>query len=154
MMKIVSNELFFAWVEEELAKGNNVRIRMKGVSMLPLLRGEKDEVLLAPCPPDELKPMDVVLFHFRGKHVLHRIIRRKGDWLRIQGDGSFVAVEQCHTKDVVGKVIKVYRPSGREVSVDSWRWRWPSRLWRCSDTLRRLMLRVIHLFRAKKREEL
>lgn len=149
-MKTVSNDLFFAWVEDELSAGNKVRIRMKGVSMLPLLRSEKDEVMLTPCQPDELKPMDVVLFRYHGKHLLHRIIRREGEKLWIQGDGSFVAVEQCYTKDVVGKVIRIYRPSGREVSVDSWRWQWPSRLWRCSDLLRRLALRGIHLLFVRK----
>lgn len=144
-MKTLPNELFFTWVEEELAQGNDVRIRMKGISMLPFLRGEKDDVKIVPCCPDELMPMDVVLFRYHGKHVLHRIIRRRKDELWMQGDGSFVAIEQCHTKDVVGKMVKIYRPSGREVSVNSWQWRWASHLWRSSDTSRRIMLRIYHL---------
>lgn len=143
-MKTVSNELFFAWVEEELAAGNEVRIRVKGVSMLPLLRNEKDDVKLAPCPADELRPMDVVLFRYRGGHLLHRIIRREGDRLWIQGDGSFVAIEQCLTKDVIGKAIGIYRASDKMIPTDSWKWRWPSRLWRLSDPLRQIMLRIYH----------
>lgn len=143
-MKTVSNKLFFAWVEEELAAGNEVRIRVKGVSMLPLLRNGKDDVKLAPCLADELKPMDVVLFRYRGGHLLHRIIRREGDRLWIQGDGSFVAIEQCLTKDVIGKAIGIYRASDKMIPTDSWKWRWPSRLWRLSDTLRQIMLRIYH----------
>ena len=102
MTKMMSNELFFSWVEEEIAKGNEVRFKLKGVSMSPLIRNGKDDVILAPCKSEELKPMDVVLFRYRGKHLLHRIIRREEERLWIQGDGSFVAVEQCQVQDVVG----------------------------------------------------
>lgn len=112
--------------------------------MLPLLRNGKDDVKLAPCPADELKLMDVVLFRYRGGHLLHRIIRREGEKLWIQGDGSFVAIEQCQTKDVIGKAIGIYRASDKMISTDSWKWRWPSRLWRLSDTLRQIMLRIYH----------
>ena len=146
MLKTVSNSLFFSWVEEEIAKGNEVRFKLKGVSMSPLIRNEKDDVILVPCKSEELKPMDVVLFRYKGRHLLHRIIRREGDWLWIQGDGSFVAVEQCKVQDVVGKVDRICRPSGKIVSVDSRQWRWYSRLWRASDTLRRFLLRIYLYF--------
>ena len=35
MTKMMSNELFFSWVEEEIAKGNEGRCKLKGVSMSP-----------------------------------------------------------------------------------------------------------------------
>ena len=148
-VKTISNHLFFSWVEDELAAGNEVRFKVKGVSMSPLLRNGKDEVVMVPCQADELKPMDVVLFRYRGGHLLHRIIRREGEQLWIQGDGSFVAVEQCDVKDVVGKLCRVYRPSGRVICVKSKRWRWSSRLWRCSDLLRCLFLRIFLFFSSK-----
>ena len=90
-MKQIPNELFFAWIEKEIAEGRSVQFRLKGYSMFPLLRNECDEVVLTPCQENELRPMDVVLFRYQGKHVLHRIIRREGSKLYIQGDGSFVA---------------------------------------------------------------
>lgn len=142
MVKTVSNSLFFSWVEEEIAKGNEVRFKLKGVSMSPLIRNEKDDVILAPCKTEELKPMDVVLFRYKGRHLLHRIIRRDGDRLWIQGDGSFVAIEQCTVHDVVGKVAWICRPSGKLISVNSRQWRLSSRMWRCSDSIRRLLLRI------------
>lgn len=92
-MKIVANDAFFAWVDAEIAAGKPVRFRLKGNSMFPLLRNGKDVVILEKCPTESLKPMDVVLFRYRGKHVLHRIIRREGERLLIQGDGSMVAEE-------------------------------------------------------------
>ena len=66
-MKQIPNELFFTWVETEIAEGNSVRFRLKGQSMFPLLRNERDEVVIYPCVADELQPMDVVLFRYQGK---------------------------------------------------------------------------------------
>ena len=90
-MKKVPNNTFFSLVEEEIAEGKPVRFRLKGNSMFPLLRNGKDSVILEKCLPDELKPMDVVLFRYRGSYVLHRIIQRMGDDLLIQGDGSILS---------------------------------------------------------------
>jgi len=144
-MKVLPNDLYFAWVEEEIAQGRPVQFRLKGVSMFPLMRNGKDEVLLYPCKGEELKPMDVVLFKYRGKHLLHRIIRRDGDCLYIQGDGSYVAKEECMVSDVVGKMQAVVRPSGKKVSVDSRRWRIQSTLWQKTGVFRPFLLRVLHV---------
>ena len=143
-MKKVANNVFFSWLEEEIAQGKPVRFRLKGHSMFPLLRNGKDEVILEKCFPENLKPMDVVLFRYRGGHVLHRIIRREGERLLIQGDGSIVAKEECTVNDVVGKVIRICRPSGKEIPVGSWQWTIPSRVWRGLGFLRIWLLRVAY----------
>ena len=142
-MKPIANDLFFAWAEAELAADRSVRIRLKGTSMTPLLRDGRDEVIVVPCVESELMPMDVVLFRYRGGHVLHRILRREGSRLLIQGDGSLVAQERCSVTDVVGRVNSVVRPSGRVLSVSSWRWRLPSLLWCRLGILRRPLLRCL-----------
>ena len=143
-MKQIPNEVFFAWVESEIAEGNSVRFRMKGQSMFPLLRNGLDEVVLYPCREDELQPMDVVLFRYQGRHILHRILRREGGWLYLQGDGSYVAKEKCTITDVVGKVQKIIRPSGKVIGVDDWRWRLFSRLWCGLGVFRNPFLRLLH----------
>lgn len=144
VMRQLANDQFFAWVEAEIAEGNPVRFRLKGQSMFPLLRNGRDIVVLHPCQEEELRPMDVVLFRYRGTHVLHRILRREGDRLLIQGDGSYIAHEECMVADVVGVVRTIIRPSGKQISVESWRWRFLSRLWRGLGTLRTPMLQVLH----------
>ena len=121
-----------------------VILRLKGNSMFPLLRNGKDVVVLGKCPAESLQPMDVVLFRYRGKHVLHRIIRREGERLLIQGDGSIVAKEECTVDDVVGKVVQICRPSGKEIPVGSWQWTIPSRVWRGLGFLRIWLLRVAY----------
>ena len=44
----LSNRLFFEQVETMLAEGHEVQIRMKGHSMRPLLRSERDIAVLTP----------------------------------------------------------------------------------------------------------
>lgn len=136
------NEQFFALVEKELEEGKTVKIRLKGSSMFPLLRSGRDSVILVKSPADSLKPMDVVLFKYCGNYILHRIIKKDGARLLLQGDGVISAVERCTVDDVVGKVVKVCRSSGRTISVDSKRWFFASRLWRCSKIIRVLFLKL------------
>ena len=115
--------------------------------MLPLLRSGKDDIVLYPCQREDLKPMDLVLFRYKGNHLLHRIIKVEGDHFFIQGDGSIVAKEECLYADVVGKVREVIRPSGRVVFLNSRKWRLLSFLWIKSGIFRTLLLKV--MFRLK-----
>ena len=129
-MILLPNQLFFAEVEAMLAEGREVQIRMKGHSMRPLLRSERDQVVLTPCTdPARLRPGDVVLFRCCGRHILHRIVRRDGDRLTLAGDGNYRITEQCTTRDVAGIAVRVIRASGRVVGCDSPGWRLRSRLW-------------------------
>lgn len=146
-MKRIPNELFFLWVENEIAQGRSVTFRLKGHSMYPLLRDGIDYVVVYPCKSEELRPMDVVLFRYRGKHLLHRIIKIDGNHLYIHGDGSIVAKEECLYSDVVGKVKAVVRPSGRIVSLNSRQWRFFSFLWRKLGIIRIIILKAICIFR-------
>ena len=145
-MKQIPNDVFFNWVEGEMSNGRSVRFRLKGDSMFPLLRNNKDEVILCPCNEEDLQPMDVVLFRYKGKHVLHRIIRREGNHLLLQGDGSYVAKQECNTDDVIGKVQMIIRPSGKNTPVNSWQWKIPCYIWQKTGVFRRLLLRILHYF--------
>ena len=96
---LLTNRLFFEQVEAMLAEGHEVQIRMKGHSMRPLLRNERDIAVLTPiakyapapvpaagAPADPvpetraadgigaLRTGDVVLFRCEGRHILHRIV--------------------------------------------------------------------------------
>ena len=144
-MILLPNQLFFAEVEAMLAEGREVQIRMKGHSMRPLLRSERDQVVLTPCTdPARLRPGDVVLFRCCGRHILHRIVRRDGDRLTLAGDGNYRITEQCTTRDVAGIAVRVIRASGRVVGCDSPGWRLRSRLWLAIPPwLRRQVLRVL-----------
>lgn len=147
-MKQLSNACFFAWVESEIANGRSVKFRVKGNSMLPLLRSGVDEVVLCPCCKEDLKRMDIVLFRHAGRHVLHRIVRVKDGRYLMQGDGVWSFHEECGAEAIVGIVRKICRPTGKEVETASFRWRLESRVWRMlGKTGRRVCLRVLAAFK-------
>lgn len=140
-----ANRLFFAQVEEMLAEGRDVQLRIKGHSMRPLLRNERDVVVLAPYRRDiPLRCGQIVLFRYRGQHILHRIVRIDGDRLTLAGDGNYRQEEQCSEADVVAQAQRIVRPDGREIDCNSPRWRRMSRAWlRCPPLVRRYLLAVL-----------
>lgn len=128
-MKVLPNEIFFAEVERMIAEGDSVIIKVKGNSMRPLIRSDRTSVRLSPCDVSTLELGDVVLFRYRGRHVMHRIIERREDDLLLAGDGNYKQVERCRLGDVVAKVDAVIRPDGKVIACDSRRWRTASRCW-------------------------
>ncbi len=125
----LGNDLFFAEIERLLGEGSEVRCHIHGFSMRPLLRNGRDTVVVAPRGEAPLRVLDIVLFRYRGRHVLHRIVRIEGDRLTLAGDGNYRIREQCSAADVAGVVRRVVRPSGREIDCASRAWRRMSRCW-------------------------
>lgn len=128
-MKTIPNDIFFAEVERMLAEGQSAVITVQGNSMRPFMRSGRTQVLLSPCKAEELAAGDVVLFRYRGRHILHRIVNRTQDRLRLAGDGNYRIFEECATADVVAKVVAVIDRKGRQTSCQSRRWRWWSGCW-------------------------
>lgn len=57
---LLTNRLFFEQVEAMLAEGHEVQIRMKGHSMRPLLRNERDIAVLTPIAKYELSESGLI----------------------------------------------------------------------------------------------
>lgn len=104
---VISNDPFFAEVVRMLNEGKRVRIPVKGYSMLPFIRGEKDEVWLE--APGEVKVDDIVLFHYHGRYIMHRVIGREGDRYIIQGDGVPKNREYPLREEICGKAVSIIR---------------------------------------------
>lgn len=121
----IENSIFFATVEERLREGDRVSIVLRGTSMQPLLR-EPDKVTLAPLDR-EPRVGDVVLFRYGKEHRLHRIIAIDGDEVTMQGDNCYVC-EHVRRGDIVARLVKVTRRSGKQIEVDSAEWQRLSRL--------------------------
>ena len=94
--------------EEELERNGTLVFTNKGRSMMPLLRQDRDLMVIEKKGPERCKKYDVVLFKRGGKYVLHRILRvREGDY-DIVGDncrkGEYVRDEQ-----ILGVLTEVVR---------------------------------------------
>lgn len=120
--KSISNDHFFTSVEELLAQGLTVDIKVKGYSMRPFLRNEQDSVRLRAVSAEELVQGDVVLFRNHGHHTLHRYYGTEDNTLIFKGDGNPVGVERVTAADVVAVVESVTRPEGTTMLRGSKEW--------------------------------
>ncbi len=139
-MKIISNNVFFAEVEQRVAMGESVKIPMKGYSMTPFLKSGKDCITLTAV--QEVAWGDVLLFKYKGGYVLHRLIGIDGENLHLRGDGNIDKGEFVSREDVVAKLQSVERSSGKVVLTDTRAWRFRSRLWHRLFPIRRILLAI------------
>ncbi|MBR6055218.1 MAG: S24/S26 family peptidase [Bacteroidales bacterium] len=108
---VINNDEFFASVLECLSKGSDATIPVKGFSMLPFIRAEKDLVVLGTV--DELREKDIVLFRYCGRYVMHRIISIDGDKVEIMGDGVPENRERVTRSDICAKAKAILRGGKR-----------------------------------------
>lgn len=120
--KVIKNAVVFASVEELVAEGRSVELTVKGFSMRPFLRNNRDVVVLSPLVGRELRKGMVVLFRHNGQHILHRIRRIEGGGLLIKGDGNYRIVEQASVEDVVAYVSAVKLKGDSSFDYGSCRW--------------------------------
>jgi len=140
-MRLIPNNAFFENAEQLLSEGNNVELRLYGRSMQPYLRGDGREVIVvSPFSPEELVPGAIVLFRYYGKHLCHRIVRRKGEQLSIQGDGVVYYREHVSTADVIGIIRTVIRKNKKPISTQSRAARLYWRCWHRLSPLRKYLL--------------
>jgi hypothetical protein len=140
-MKRIPNSIFFEEVERLIAQGENVTIVVRGTSMTPFLRNGRDRVVLTPFSDGDLVRGAVVLFRYRGRHLLHRIVRHTGECFEIQGD-AVLTTEKATLADVVAVVREVVREDGTVVRNGTAQWR---RMWLCNLRKRQLRRLLSHL---------
>ena len=122
--KQIANDLFFASVEEFLKEGRSVEMTVKGYSMRPFLRSERDVVTLAPLAMDApLRRGQVVLFRQQGRHILHRLCGVENGRLVMKGDGNYRIEEVVPRGDVVAYVSAVKLANGHRFAYRSLCWR-------------------------------
>ena len=138
-MKTISNDIFFSQVESEIAAGKSIRFRVKGHSMFPLLRNNKDEVTLSPLNRQP-EINDIVLFRYHGKHILHRIIAIDGNTYTIQGDGIYLSCEKCTSQDIIGIVTQIHKNGKMAIGATSKRSLFYNFCWQRLRFCRRFLL--------------
>ena len=134
---LMANELLLTEVGRLIAEGRDVTLTVTGNSMNPFFVDRRDQATLSPFRPEALKKGDVVLAReTTGRIVFHRIVRREGDKLTLQGDGNIQLTERCTVADVLGLLTVAIR-KGRSYPVGSRTWRCYSALWLWLTPLRR-----------------
>ena len=112
-----------------------------GGSMRPLIRVNRDRVMLVSVQPEEIRVGDIVLFPGRFKtanYCLHRVYRLDGDRVQTFGDGNPKPDGWFPRSRILGKV-KLIKRGKKTIDCDDPKWqkraaRWV-RLWRIRPVL-------------------
>lgn len=134
-----ANEMLFRETEMLLQEGQSVLVSPLGNSMLPFLRGGMDKVEISPLSAGKLRSFSIVFAKYENKYLIHRIIKIKETEIVLLGDGNF-RPERIHPEDVLGIVLKVYRPNGRVVYPETFCRRSAAILWFLARPIRRYLL--------------
>lgn len=140
-MITIPNNLFFTEIEKILSEGQNVSITVKGRSMMPLLNSMRDVVVLSPVSKQTLIVGQIVLFRYKDRHLLHRIIKIDSENIIIQGDSTH-ATEIVTSADIIGVVTAIIRPNRKKIILPN---RWEKlyfRLWFLLKPFRRYLLAI------------
>lgn len=110
---LLSSDAFAQTVRETVARGETILISGTGTSMEPLIRAERDTVLLAPLPDRPLLPGDIVLYRrANGQTVLHRICRVRKDGYDMLGDGQLWVEQRVKKEQLIAFATEIRRPDG------------------------------------------
>ena len=128
-----------ATFEELLARDGVLVYRTRGVSMEPMLRQNRDLVVIR-VPDSRLKKYDVALYKRGDAYVLHRVIEDRGDHYLIRGDNTY-ALENVPDAAVIG-VLTGFQRKGKQHNVTEKGYRFYARFWTAIYPLRRFWVRL------------
>ena len=119
----------------------------KGTSMMPLLRENRDLMVIRKRGAGRFQKYDAVLFRrHNGDYVLHRILRVNPDSYWIVGDNC-ISGETVAEEQIMGILTEIVR-DGRTIHVTDKGYRIFVRVWCALFPLRSFRLRCIRLLRA------
>lgn len=118
----------YSTYEEELRKNGKIIHTNVGVSMMPLLRQNRD-VMIIERPEGRLKKYDVPLYKRKnGQYVLHRILKvREHDYV-ICGDHCVNKEYGITDEQIIGVLTGVIR-DGKTISVNDFNYKVYYHLW-------------------------
>ena len=140
----IATQQFFEEVSKIVAEGGMVTLTAVGYSMNPGIVHMRDQVTLGPWTDSDIRPGTVALVRdLRGNVVLHRIVKRKGNYILLEGDGNIGQKEKATLDGIAGIMHSITRKNRIYTSknllwrIYSWAWvalrplrRYPLALWR------------------------
>ena len=138
--------------EELLERDGKLVYSIRGVSMLPMLRQDRDLVVIRAVDREadrfsgqRLRPYDVAFYRRGENYVLHRVISVTGWGYLLRGDNTY-SLEKVPEEHVLGVLTSFVR-DGREYEVTDPRYLIYVRLWCASYGLRAAAVRGRGLLR-------
>ena len=136
-------------VEDELENHGFCIMNTVGRSMRPLLRANDAVVLKA--PDREIKKYDVVLYtDGANKHVLHRVIGKRGSVFVIRGDNTYIK-ELVPQESILAYMVSFNR-NGKKCDTGSFGYKFYSRIWHFIYPIRLVLRKIRNLLVRIKRK--
>ena len=128
-------------LEDILLKKGYLVTMPSGSSMLPLIRPDRDTVVIKRRIP---KKYDVVLYkRDNGKYILHRVLKIKDKEYVMCGDNQWKKEFGITEQQILGVMDGFYRDN-KYIEISSYRYKLNVRFWCCFLWLRKMM---IYLFK-------
>ncbi len=121
--------------EEILARDGVLAYKTKGRSMEPMLRQNRDLVVVR-TPVARLRKYDAALYKRGGRYVLHRVVKVEKDRYLIRGDNTY-SLEIVPDDAVIG-VLTSFQRKGKSFDVSNRGYRLYARFWNAVYPLRLL----------------
>lgn len=138
--------------EEQLRKHGTLVYTNVGDSMMPLLRQNRDLMVIQKKGPERLRKYDVAFYRRpAGEYVLHRVLKVCPDSYVICGDNRWNREYDVPDEWILGVLTAVVR-DGKEIPVTDWRYRLYVHVWCDLFYLRALILRVRWKLRKMRRK--
>ena len=134
----IDKDTMYQEISRFIAEGKTVSITVKGYSMNPFLMHMRDQITLGPWKDEDIRKGTVALVRdVRGNVLIHRIIRREGDTIILEGDGKIVLQEKATLESIAGIMHSITRKN-RTYSSKSFIWKAYSWIW--------MVLRPVRLY--------
>ncbi len=137
--RVVPNDILLGEICRLIEEGRSVVIGVSGESMLPFIKGGRDNVELVKA--DSVRVGDIVLARIEnGGYVIHRVVSLLGDGsFLLMGDGNIESLERLSRQNIIARVVRIVTPKGDVQTQDRW-FQFKSRVWRMLLPVRRLLL--------------
>ncbi|MDE6336580.1 MAG: S24/S26 family peptidase [Muribaculaceae bacterium] len=137
---ILPNYILLKEVCQLLAQGKTVKLRAKGNSMRPFIRGDIDTLLLS--PPTSFRKGDIVLAKTEnGSYIVHRIVKINTNIVILAGDNNLYQQEKCDKTNIYGTVNAIIH-NGKKHNLSTPSSRLLALLWHNLLPLRRLYHKI------------
>ncbi len=137
--------LMISSFEEQLKKNGTLVYYNVGDSMMPLLKENRDLMVLS-VPSGQIRKYDAILYKREsGQYVMHRVVGIRNDGYVLCGDNRYIKEYGVKQEQVLAVLTSVLR-KGKEISTDSLQYRLYVHLWCDFFPIRAAVLRVIDIF--------
>ena len=132
----INKEQMFEEISKLIAEGKTVTLLTKGYSMNPFLFHMRDQITLGPWTDSDIRRGTVAFVRdLRGNILIHRITKREGNIITLEGDGNIGQTEKATLDGIAGIMHSVTRKN-RIYTSKSLVWRTYSWIWMALRPLR------------------